>query len=65
MRLRQAKLKLKPTKVRIFQKQITFLGHIVSEEGVATDPAKMAVITGWPVPTNLFEVRQFMGMWGY
>ena len=55
--LRQDKLKLKPTKVRIFQKQILFLGHIVSAEGIATDPAKIALIVGWSAPTNLFEVR--------
>jgi hypothetical protein len=54
------------TYVRQFgQKQVTFLGHIVSEEGVATDPAKTKKVAEWPEPTNAREVRQFLGLASY
>lgn len=39
-RLRDANLKLKPSKCNLFQKSVKFLGHVVSEEGVQTDPDK-------------------------
>jgi hypothetical protein len=38
-RLRASGLKLKPSKCRLLQKQVGFLGHVVSEDGIATDPA--------------------------
>ena len=41
MRLQQANLKLKPSKCIFFQKQVKFLGHIVSETGIQTEPAKI------------------------
>ena len=40
-RLRKAHLKLKPSKYHFFQKQVTFLGHIVSDQGINTDPDKV------------------------
>ena len=65
MRLRGANLKLKPSKVRIFQREIGFLGHRISEGGVAMDPSKVADVVNWPVPTNIHEIRQFLGLIGY
>src|SRR6266496_4679871 len=64
-RLRNAHLKLKPTKVKLFQREISFLGHRVSESGVAMEPAKISEITQWPVPRNIHEVRQFLGLCSY
>ena len=49
-RLRQANLKLKPTKCFLFRQEITYLGHIVSKEGIATDPSKTAVMDEYPPP---------------
>ena len=43
-RLQQARLTLKPNKCHFFQKQVEFLGHIVNEEGVSTDPKKIEAI---------------------
>ena len=49
-RLREAGLKLKPSKCTFGQKEVAFLGHIVSDQGIAPDPAKVAAITNWPTP---------------
>eukprot|EP00731_Ephydatia_muelleri_P038702 Em0868g2a len=64
MKLREAGLKLKPTKCKFFQKQVAFLGHIVSACGIATDPAKTEVIAKWPTPQSRKEVQQFLGPQG-
>ena len=64
-RLRSAGLKLKPSKCNLFQKSVTYLGHIVSAEGVATDPAKVKAVADWPVPKNVKEVRSFLGLASY
>jgi len=65
LRLRGANLKLKPTKVKLFQREIQFLGHRISGEGVAMDPDKIAEIVWWHRPTMVHEVRQFLGFCGY
>ena len=49
-RLRQANLKLKPTKCFLFRQEITYLGHVVSKEGIATDPSKIAAMDEYPPP---------------
>src|SRR3989441_3429241 len=64
-RLRQAGLKLKPSKCHLLQRTISFLGHIVSEEGVSTDPSKIDAVTEGPTPTNVTEVRAFLGLCSY
>jgi len=64
-RLREAKLKLKPSKCLLLQKSLSFLGHVVSGEGVATDPEKTRLVSEWPVPTSVKEVRSFLGLTGY
>ncbi|GAV67458.1 hypothetical protein CFOL_v3_10963 [Cephalotus follicularis] len=42
-----------------------FLGHIISGEGSAVDPSKAEVVQDWPQPTNVTEVRSFLGLAGY
>ncbi|KAK3534806.1 hypothetical protein QTP86_026085, partial [Hemibagrus guttatus] len=64
-RLRQANLKLKPTKCCLFRHQVAYLGHIVSERGITTDPQKVQKIQQWPQPPNVNEVRQFVGLASY
>jgi hypothetical protein len=48
IRLKEANLKLKPTKCYFFQKHIRFLGHIVSEDGISTEPDKINAVKEWP-----------------
>ena len=64
-RLRGANLKLKPSKCSLFQRSVKYLGHVVSNKGVHTDPDKIAVVAEWPVPVNIEEVRSFVGLASY
>ena len=64
-RLKNAGLKCKPSKYIFFQKQVKFLGHLVSEEGVATDPAKISAVRDWSTPRNVKEVKSFLGLCSY
>jgi len=65
IRLRGANHKLKPMKVKLFQREIQFLGHRISGEGVAMEPDKISEIVLWHRPKNVHEVRQFLGLCGY
>ena len=64
-RLRQANLKLKPSKCDFAVKEVNFLGHRVSSDGVQPDPAKISVIKNLKPPTTVREVRSFIGMASY
>ena len=64
-RLRSAGLKLKPEKCSLMQRSVSFLGHVVSGEGIATDPEKTRAVADWPIPTSVKEVRSFLGLAGY
>ena len=52
-KLKAAGLKLKPSKCDFFKKEIKYLGHVVSEQGVSTDPDKIKAVTEWPQPTTV------------
>ncbi len=49
----------------IVSESVKFLGHIVSESGVATDPAKISAVQCWPTPNNARETRSFLGLCSY
>lgn len=63
--IRSAGLRLNPAKCNLLTRQTQFLGHVVSESGVATDPTKVAAVRDWPPPTNITELRSFLGLASY
>ena len=58
-------LKLKGSKCEFFRTQVQYLGHIASDQGIQTDPDKIAALKQWPTPSNLKELRSFLGFAGY
>ncbi|KAK3083689.1 hypothetical protein FSP39_001513 [Pinctada imbricata] len=64
-RLSEANLKLKPSKCLLFQKQVSFLGHIVSADGIQTDPKKIEAVKNWPTPKTQRHVKSFLGLASY
>ena len=64
-RLRKANLKLKISKCKFVKKQLNYLGHIISDEGISVDPEKVAVMENLKPPENIREVRSFLGMASY
>lgn len=63
--LQKANLKVNLEKSKFFQKEVEFLGYIVSEHGVRADPKKTAAITNIPPPTNLKDLKSFLGIISY
>lgn len=64
-RLKEYGLKLSVEKCKFFQTSVRYLGHIVSQHGVETDPQKVEALKTWPSPRNLKELRSFLGFAGY
>ena len=64
-RLREAGLKLKPRKCHLCLQKVKFLGHIVSADGVQTDPQKTERVSSWPTPSSRKAVQQFLGLASY
>ena len=52
-KLKEVGLKIKPKKCHFFQREVVYLGHIVSEDGIATDPSKLEVIKNRPTPKDV------------
>jgi hypothetical protein len=62
---RTHQLKAKMKKCRFGQKQVEYLGHIISGNGVQTDPSKIKEILNWETPATLKKLRGFLGLTGY
>jgi hypothetical protein len=59
-RFRDARLKLNQEKCQLLQKEVRYLGHIISPEGITTDPEKLKAAQEWPTTTNKHENRSFL-----
>lgn len=64
-RIRKFNLKLQPTKCEFMRKEVTFLGHVITDQGVKPDPRKTKCVLEFPVPTNVKQVKSFLGLSGY
>ena len=64
-RLIAAGLTLKGSKCYFFRKEVVYLGHVVSGSGIHMDPRKLESISKVPPPTDLTELRSFLGLTGY
>lgn len=63
--LANAGLTLNLQKCNFFQTSLTFLGHLVSGDGVKTDPSKVSAVREFPVPQSLKDVQRFLGLAGW
>jgi hypothetical protein len=63
--LRDHQLYAKLSKCEFWLKRVTFLGHVISAEGVFVDPQKVEAILKWERPTSVTEIRSFLGLVGY
>lgn len=65
LKLIEGKYFLKQSKCLMGQRQLEYLGHIISQNGVQDDPAKIKAMIEWPVPTSITTLRGFLGLTGF
>lgn len=63
--LKEKKLFAKLKKCEFWLEKVSFLGHVISKDGVAVDPSKIKVVMNWERPTNVREIKSFLGLVGY
>ena len=64
-KLREHQLYAKFSKCEFWLKEVGFLRHVISGEGIAVDPTKVQSVTEWLAPTSVSEIRSFLGLTGY
>ena len=64
-RLRIAGIRLKAQECELFSKSVSFLGHIISDKGIETDPEKIRAVKEWTLSVSVTEVRGFLGLCSY
>lgn len=64
-RLHQEGLKVKLEKCAFFQQEVSYLGHVISSQGVSTDPRKIEAVANWRRPNHVSELRSFLGFVSY
>src|SRR5580765_4431566 len=65
LELRRHKLHCKTSKCKMFQEEVTFLGHVISKNGIAIEQEKFKAIVDYPKPMNVREVRGFLCFIGF
>jgi len=63
--LKEKKLFAKVSKCEFWLKEVSFLGHVISGNGVAVDPSKVEAVSQWETPKSVIEIRSFLGLAGY
>ncbi|XP_069147054.1 uncharacterized mitochondrial protein AtMg00860-like [Solanum lycopersicum] len=63
--IRQHQLYAKFRKCEFWLRSLTFLGHVVSDKGVAVDPRKTEVVKNWPKPLTPTDIRSYLGLTSY
>lgn len=63
--LRRHQLYAKYSKCEFWLKKVSFLGHVITKEGVEVDPAKVEAVSQWQQPKIVTEIRSFLGLVGY
>lgn len=63
--LEEQQFLLKKSKCTFAQQQLEYLGHVISNRGVATDPKKVQAVADWPTPADIRQLRGFLGLSGY
>jgi hypothetical protein len=64
-RLRDHQLYAKFSKCEFWIIEVSFLGHVISSEGIAMDPSKVRDVLDWEPPKSVHQVRSFLGLAGY
>jgi hypothetical protein len=64
-KLREKQLYTKRNKCEFWLKEVSFLGHIISEGGIYVDPSKVKDVLSWKIPQNVSDIRCFLGLAGY
>ena len=64
-RIKKAGFKLKASKSYLLQKEVIFLGHVVSGEGIKPSPTNVTKVVDWPTPKTAKQVKQFVAMASY
>ena len=64
-KIREAHLKLKPSKCQFLRRKVEYLGHVVSSEGISTSPRVVQAVLEYKTPQDVTAVRRFLGMAGY
>ena len=64
-KLREHQLYASFSKCEFWLKEVGFLGHVISGEGIAVDPTKVQLVTEWLAPTSVGEIRSFLELAGY
>ena len=64
-KLRDHQLYAKLSKCEFWLREVSFLGHVISEGGISVDPGKVKEVLNWKTPQNVGDIRSFLGLAGY